>query len=491
MTNQATKPDPRESEWREICALSYKLSGDRYIAPLGASSRADLKPIGCHFSEIPADEFSRIAILTDGLLRYDADADEESQILTLWNGGNPSPSPFASNVPPQLLEDVRAVCEGRADSLAEIVREPIPRVTAKAANDNIPPTDPFPLVNPALWHGHPIPPRQWFIEDLIPMGQVTLLSGDGGVGKSLLALQLAAAAAMSQDTLDLEPWAGRTLYVGAEDDQDEFLRRLADITKAHGKDLDELPLLRLIPLADRDALLSVPNKHGTMEPTPLWRGIANFAADWKPRLIVLDTSADLFGGDEIKRAQVRQFIAMLRKLAIDLECAIVLLSHPSVQGMQTGTGISGSTGWNNSVRSRLYLTRDKEDTDLRILTVMKSNYGETGREIRLRWKAGAFVLDDGKPSAANILLCARAEKVFLDVLEKCSATGRNLSPSPSAAYAPKLIAEHPDSEGVSKRDLEAAMGRLLNANRIRIEVVGSPKRSTKRLVITPSDAPSD
>ncbi|MFD1744050.1 AAA family ATPase [Rhizobium helianthi] len=360
-------------------------------------------------------------------------------------------------------------------------------VKLKAANDNTRAADTFPLVNPAQWHGQPIPPRQWFIEDLIPMGQVTLLSGDGGVGKSLLALQLAAAAAMSLDTLNLEPWAGRALYVGAEDDQDEFLRRLADITKAHGKDLDHLLLLRLVPLAERDALLSVPNKSGTMEPTPLWRGIASFAAEFTPRLIVLDTSADLFGGDEIKRAQVRQFIAMLRKLAIELQCAIVLLSHPSVQGMQTGTGISGSTGWSNSVRSRLYLTRDKDDADLRILKVMKSNYGEAGKELRLRWKDGAFVLDDGKPNVGSMLLAAKADRVFIETLAKLFQQGQKLSPSPSATYAPKLIAAHPDGAGISKKELVAAQQRLLDARRIRIVEDGPASRRTRHLVVSESE----
>ncbi|MCA3487246.1 MAG: AAA family ATPase, partial [Rhodobacter sp.] len=37
----------------------------------------------------------------------------------------------------------------------------------------------------------PIPPRHWHVDDLVPGGTVTLLSGDGGTGKSLLAMQLA------------------------------------------------------------------------------------------------------------------------------------------------------------------------------------------------------------------------------------------------------------------------------------------------------------
>ncbi|HKN31287.1 MAG TPA: hypothetical protein VJY34_26775, partial [Roseiarcus sp.] len=37
----------------------------------------------------------------------------------------------------------------------------------------------------------------------------------------------------------------------------------------------------------------------------------------RPNLLVLDTLADLFGGDEIKRPHARQFISLLRGLAIE------------------------------------------------------------------------------------------------------------------------------------------------------------------------------
>ncbi|PND20955.1 ATPase [Ensifer sp. MMN_5] len=364
---------------------------------------------------------------------------------------------------------------------------PLPSYAKRAAaNDNVPQARRIDVVNPADWHGEPIPPRQWYAEGLIPMRQVTILNGDGGVGKSLLALQIAAAGAMSLDTLDMEPWAGRVLYVGAEDDEDEFHRRLADIAEAHGKDLTDLWMFRLISLADSDALLSIPDRAGIMQPTSLQLGLEKYAREFKPRLIVLDTAADLFGGDEIKRAQVRQFIAMLRKLAMEIDCAIILLAHPSVAGMQTGTGSSGSTAWNNSVRSRLYLTRptDKDaDPDLRILKTMKSNYGKTGDEIRLRWKDGSFVLDDGKPSPGNALIAAKAERVFKDLLAAINASGDRVAKTKGINYAPRVMAERPDAEGMTVKQLEAAMLSLLAAGVLRIDMEGPPSKMRQRLVL--------
>jgi RecA-family ATPase len=345
--------------------------------------------------------------------------------------------------------------------------------------------EPAPLtwVNPAQWHGEPVPARQWYVPDLIPMRQVTLLYGDGGVGKSLLALQIAAAGAMSVETLGLVPWAGRVIYLGAEDEADEFHRRLADISKTLGGDLSDLHLFRLLPAADMDALLSVPDKAGTMQPTALWREFAEKAQSYNPKLIVLDTAADLYGGDEVKRGQVRQFVSMLRKLAIKVNCAVILLAHPSVQGMTSGTGTSGSTGWSNSSRSRLYLTADKEDSDLRILKTMKINYGKVGGELKLRWQDGAFVLDDGKPSPAAGMMAKRAKDVFLRLLSETNRVGSKVGPSPSATYAPKVFADRKDAGGIKKDAFTDAMNELLADGTIAIVTEGRKGRETKRLVV--------
>ena len=348
----------------------------------------------------------------------------------------------------------------------------------------------FPIIDPTIWEGAPVPARDWLVDGVIPSRTVTLLSGDGGVGKSLLALQIAVAMALGRPTAGLEVKPGRALYLAAEDEADELHRRVWDITRASGGRLSDLGNLRIVPMADRDALLSIPDTKGVMQPTANWLWFAVHARAFRPKLIVLDTSADLFGGDEIKRAQVRGFVAMARKLAMEIDAAILLLSHPSVAGIASGTGISGSTAWNNSVRSRLYMTPAKSvdgakpDPDARRLELMKANHGQPGREFRLRWVEGVFVAEDDLPPAVANAGAIEVDELFVALLSKLNRQGQRLGTARAVNFAPSVMARHADAKGVSKRQLELAMDRLLETDIIQITSEGPPSRSRQRLLVS-------
>ena len=353
-----------------------------------------------------------------------------------------------------------------------------------------PPKPALPFVSASSLGRRP-PDRVFLAPDLIPGRNVTLLSGDGGTGKSLLALQLAVAVASGAPWLGAQVSRGVAVYASAEDELDEVHRRLAAICNADGLDLADLDALSIVPLAGENAVLAAPGRAGVLSPTPLMNALASKILALAPALVVLDTSADFFAGNEISRAEVRQFVGMLRGLALKADCAVLLLSHPSVAGMNTGTGLSGSTAWNNSVRSRLYLTRptslDGEpiDPDARILQTMKANYGRTGGEIRLRWLDGRFVNETPAAPGAfdKMALDARADRVFLDLLQQFASEARDVSSNPSKTYAPTQFAAHPDGRGVTKRALQDAMNRLLKAGRIRVEHYGPPSKSRSRLVL--------
>ncbi len=336
--------------------------------------------------------------------------------------------------------------------------------------------------------GKPVPPQDWFVDGLIPANNVTMLAGDGGAGKSLLALQAAVAAATNGCWIGFRPKAGKVLFVSAEDEIDELHRRLARICPR----LEMLENLAIVPLAGKDAVLAAPEgSNGLLKETPLFVAIRHIIAKHRPDLLVLDTLADLFGGDQIKTVQARQFIGMLRGLALEYGVTVLLLAHPSQNGMSSGTGTSGSAAWNNSVRSRLYferrVTKDglksvEDDTNIRLLTTMKANRAAIGGQIVVRYDNGTFVREE--TSNLNARDAAhQADNVFLSLLAQFESEDRQVSDKSGANYAPAVFAKHPNSAGTTKRALENAMNRLFETGRIRVEESGPESRRRRKIVL--------
>jgi RecA-family ATPase len=343
-------------------------------------------------------------------------------------------------------------------------------------------SNPLPVIDPRDWQGQSVPDRQWFVEGLIPDRTVTNLSGAGGSGKTEIILQLIAASSLQTQWFGKDVSAGPCLYYGAEDEADELHRRLAKIVERAGHNLSDLEGIRLIPMAGLDAVLAEPDRKANLVATAIYPKLVSQAMTLRPKLIVIDPSADVFGGDEVNRAQVRKFVSMLRAMAMHIDCAVLLLSHPSLTGLNSGTGTSGSTAWNNSVRSRLYLEVPNESPDARILKVVKANYGKTGEAIAIRWNDGVYDLDTGPDPALAKVLNKSADDVFMAVFAKLTDQGQALGPNVGPSYAPKKISGHPDAKGYSKGDLAGAMQRLLDAGRLRIEITGPPSRRYTQLV---------
>jgi len=114
------------------------------------------------------------------------------------------------------------------------------------------------------------PERRWLVSDMIAMGRVTLLYGNGGDGKSLLLLQLSIAVATGSDWIGKLPEPGGVLIFSCEDDIDEVHRRLAGIVAGRSDiNADDLANLRIIDLAGEDAIIAFPkNRAGALKPLP-------------------------------------------------------------------------------------------------------------------------------------------------------------------------------------------------------------------------------
>jgi len=279
---------------------------------------------------------------------------------------------------------------------------------------------------------------------------------------------------------------GPAVFFGAEDEIDELHRRLDRIRQYMGLSWHDLADVHLKALAGEDAVLGRFDRNMRLSPTQLFDRLENTVRSLKPVVCILDTAADIFDGDEIKRVQVRQFVRLLRGLALRNNTSVVLLSHPSQSGIASGTGTSGSTGWNNSVRARMYLTHGKSrddgepvDPNERFLTFKKSNYGPKGDRIRLRWQNGLFVPDTTKETATSQL---EAEARFLHLLDIYTKEGRSVGASPSVIYAPSVFAKDKRSNRIDKKALEAAMNGLFEKGEIAVETTGRPSKTRSRIV---------
>jgi RecA-family ATPase len=209
------------------------------------------------------------------------------------------------------------------------------------------------------------------------------------------------AAAIGRDWLGMKTVKARSLAVFCEDDPDELHRRQEAINRHYGCGMKDLDGVQMESRAGRDCvLMNFKQWGGDGQLTPMYDQLSYAADQHKAEIIILDTRADVFGGNEIDRNQPRAFIRALRRLALRRQAVVILTEHPSVDGISSGTGRSGSTGWNNSVRSRLYLTMpkkkggddDDKPTNDRLLRTVKSNYGRFGGKVGVTWDQGVFRL---------------------------------------------------------------------------------------------------
>lgn len=319
----------------------------------------------------------------------------------------------------------------------------------------------------AEFSDHPPPRREWLVQGWMPIGQPTLLYGDGGTGKSLLALQLCASVALNVPWLGLGVKHGRSIYFTAEDDEAELHRRLEKICISLDVRLSDLSNMEVASMIGMEALfVNHDAAKNLLRPTKLLEHIQEKIQNEKPSLVVFDTLADIFSGDENQRSSSRQFISMMRTLAYENDCAVLILAHPSKTGMYEKSGTSGSTGWSNSARSRIYLSRpDADNPNIRKLENMKNNYAQIGNSLQLEWCDGCFITNSAS-SQHEHSSHAKTDEVFLNILDDLSVKGIQVNANSGPNYAPARFEAHSLAGGITKRAFRNAMRRLEEANKI-------------------------
>lgn len=342
------------------------------------------------------------------------------------------------------------------------------------------------------WDIEPVPERKWAIRDRVPLNQAGLFSGEGGTGKSILELMKDVAHVAAKDWLGAMPEPGPAFYLGAEDDEPEIHIRLAAIAKHYGETFERLIRngLHVKCLLGQDAtLVAATGKSGKVEVTALYRQLYQAAGDIKPKNISVDTLSRAFAGNEIDRVQVYGFANHMQALAMVAGGSVTVLSHPSLAGISSGTGLSGSTAWHGAFRFRQYLTSPKAeggeqpDSDLRQLDFKKNQYGPTAESVVLRYQRGLFLPEGSMSNLDKLAREATADEAFLTIAKKLEGRGQQLSPAQTShTYAPTILARQPEANGIRKPEFVSAMERLIKQGKIRLDTL-YPGTTRERKVV--------
>ena len=365
------------------------------------------------------------------------------------------------------------------------------------------PADLQPLVtiDPLRWQGRPVPEREWLVRDMVPLEAVTLLSGHGGAGKSILMLQLLVCASLGLPWLGFETKHVNCVGFFAEDPESELHRRLAAVLRHYGRDFGELENLTLLDRVDQpNWLMEWGAVWESGNESALYYQLERLVLDRGVGLLVIDSLYNVFTGSKLEERHAWEFMSVLGRLARRMKGkgAVIVTYHPSKAGLATGEGDFGSVGWHNAARSRLYLARPKDDgaeasPDLRELRSMKANFAGQAAPIKLEWKDGAFAYVDQPQGVFGTIERNRADHVFLACLDATLAQNRAVSDSRNAGnYGPRIFASMPQAQGTKANDLAKAMERLFAAGTICMGTHGfTSSRHPRASIVRTRPVPQD
>ena len=228
----------------------------------------------------------------------------------------------------------------------------------------------------------PEKPVRWLWKPFLPRAKIVLLDGDPGVGKSLLALDLAARLSRGAALPDGSP-AGRPhtiLLLAAEDDPGSTIRPRA---AAAGADLE-----RLVVVADWDGL-------PIQFPEHLMK-LGEIVRRHQPDLLVIDpVMAFLSPKVGAQNDQcVRQLLNVLVASAERTDCAVLLVRHLRKAGSRNAVYRgSGSIGFIAAARTGLLAAPHPSDRGKSVLAVVKTNLADLPPSLSWRIHSNA----DGLP----------------------------------------------------------------------------------------------
>lgn len=167
-----------------------------------------------------------------------------------------------------------------------------------------------------------MPPPTWLIDTIIPAGGLAAMYGEPGSGKTFIALDMALSVATGA------PWQGHTcdrgyvLYISAEGGNG-IGKRVRAWLQARGHTARQANVAWLIE--------SIP-VHGESDQVDRLIKRISREVDTEPSLIVVDTLARCFDGDENQQQDMGRFIQGIDKLRLEWGAAALVIHHTRLAG---------------------------------------------------------------------------------------------------------------------------------------------------------------
>jgi len=257
----------------------------------------------------------------------------------------------------RIVDDARAHARQQRRTPLPAIPPDIPPKRAAAPSGYVLTGGPLSAVEPEA--------LRWLWPGRVPAGKLTILDGDPGLGKSTLALDLAARVSRGLPMPDGSPTeAGAVLLFTAEDGLADTVRPRLD---ALGADVAQVY-----------AMVGASNggeRRDVVFPTHS-DALAARIVDLGARLVILDPLVCYLLGTTNTRvdAEMRQALAPLAHVAETTGAALVVIRHlnksAGTQAIYRGGGSIGIVG---QARSALLVAKDPEDESRRVLAVVKSN----------------------------------------------------------------------------------------------------------------------
>jgi putative DNA primase/helicase len=242
-------------------------------------------------------------------------------------------------------------------------------------------------------------PLRWLWAGRIPLGKLTLLIGDPGLGKSLLTADVASRVSRGTSLPDGAPCeVGSVIFLSAEDDAADTIRPRLD---AAGADVSRVHILEAVRVQLTDGSLTEKPFNLETDSAVLERALHEHP---DVRLIVIDPiSAYLGGVDSHSNAEVRGILAPLTALAARFGVAMLCVTHLRKSAGAAIYRAISSIAFAAAARAVWAVASDPEDGDRRLLLAVKQNLSasagglafriETQNDVpRLTWEPGAVAL---------------------------------------------------------------------------------------------------